>query len=252
MDAKRTQHLVWIPIVGLLVSSCSGGSSSTGDDLPVKRWSGATLIETQDGNAGGVTVSLADDGLGFAVWSAASAVAPRDRRIFASRELANGEWSDPEIIDDGDGDPFGPTLALQPTGDAIVVWTEVEGDDSGQHIYANTFSRQSGWSGPLRLSVHDHQERPSLAANDQGNAIAAWRASDIFGRSIAASTFDPQSGWTSGDVIDSSLVSSSDAKVAIDSSGNGFAAWTDDYISSRQNEVYVSRYSAPQGGSRQR
>jgi len=202
------------------------------------------LLESQDGLAGGVKAALADDGLGLAVWTN-TPNASSDRRVYASREQANGDWTDPVIIDDGDGDPFGPLLALQPNGNAIVVWTEVE-SGGGQYIYANTFDRQTGWAGPVRLSIHDHQEDPYLATNGQGTAVVVWRASDIFGRSIVSNRFDSGTGWGTSEIIDPTLVSSSYPSIAVDVSGNAIAAWNDDYVLA-ENKAYASSFSPSAG-----
>ena len=202
------------------------------------------LLESQDGLAGSAKAALADDGLGLVVWTY-TPNASADRRVYASRELSNGDWADPVVIDDGDGDPFGPLLALQPNGNAIVAWTEVE-SDGGQQIYANTFDRQTGWAGPVRLSLHSHQERPSLAANDQGTAVVVWRASDIFGRSIVSNRFDPGKGWDTSEIIDPTLTFSSYPSTAVDASGNAVAAWNDDSVLA-ENKIYASPFSQSAG-----
>ena len=137
---------------------------------------------------------------------------------------------------------------MQPDGSAVVAWTEVERNGS-QQIYVNTFAIESGWSGPVRLSIHGHQENPYLAANSQGTAIVSWEASDVFGTSIVANRFDPGTGWGTSQIIDAALISSSFAHVAIDADGSAIAAWVDDFD---QDAAYASLFSPGSGWAQAR
>ena len=242
MQKQQQSILAWLPILSCVIS-CNGNSGFVETAPPAKRWHGPTLIENQDGLAGGAKAAISRDGLGFAVWTTASANVPFARRLYASRELSDGVWSDPVIIDDSDGDPFSPLLAVRPNGDAVVVWTEVE-SGGGQHIYANTFDGQRGWAGPVQLSIHNHQERPYMAANSQGNAIVVWEASDLFGTSIVTNRFDAGIGWSGSEIIDPVLISSSYPHVAINADGNAIAAWTDDFD---QDEAHASLFLPDSG-----
>ncbi|MDH3612043.1 MAG: hypothetical protein OEU90_02160 [Gammaproteobacteria bacterium] len=228
------------------LASCSSDSGGPGrNDVltsPEKSWGTATLVEAQDVPANDAQVMLFDQGDALAVWQAG--VASRGgRRIYVSRYTPGGAWTPPQIIDGISGDAFSPQLAASNRGDVVVVWTEVAADNSGQHIYANTYTDEVGWSNAQTLGAAGHQEFPQVAMNTDGTAIAVWQQMDNLGvKSIASNRFTPETGWEAGLAIDQAddLVSLPD--VAIDAAGNGIATWLD-RPPSGNNDLVSSRFT---------
>ncbi len=148
----------------------------------------------------------------------------------------DGSWNGPAFLLDGasgGGSNF-PEVAVNPNGDAIVVFQKLDGDVS--NIYANHYSVNDGWSAPVRLDVgNDTSTFPQVAIDANGNAVAVWLQSPSLGlRDVYASRYTTTSGWGIAETIedDVEFVPDSPPSIAMDPSGNAFVVWSQDVFSS--------------------
>jgi hypothetical protein len=143
--------------------------------------------------------------------------------------LKPGRWLGAVGID---GPPLDPTmlsccpvLSGNGSGQAIAVW----GQDP--LIWSNRFRPRSSWGGPLAVKrgVLGFANEPVVAMSDSGAALVIWAEGDPGNVShIWASHGDiSAAGWSAPEIIDAggAAPEGRPTAVAIDSFGNGMAAW---------------------------
>ena len=175
-----------------LLTSCSGNSGSVDEVValgPDTQVGIRGLIENHDGLSNDAEVVLFDDGSAIVVWYG-SETTQDPPRVFASRFVPGGDWSVPQAIDDGSGDPYPPRLVANQNGDAVAIWAVLDANGVDQQIYANVYLAGVGWGSAQPLQTPGMQQHPQVALNDAGNALAVWREMDAAGgKSIVSSRF---------------------------------------------------------------
>ena len=120
-----------------------------------RTWNGAALIEHDD--AGDATApQVAADGNGNAVVVWAQADGSSITHINANRYVAGSGWLTPIRIDSDNANATSPQLAMDGSGNAVVVWTQ------NAKIWTNRYTAGVGW-GARRPSVAE--ERAWIAAD---------------------------------------------------------------------------------------
>jgi hypothetical protein len=172
---------------------------------PASGWTRATRIgEHGDGwIVGGSTVRLAvgADGSAIAVWSWRRA---GRHDLYASTYRA-GVWAAAVAIESEDsGDAMAPQVAVDRSGNVMVVWEQSSGfpaSSSPTHIWATRFGA-GRWIAAAPIEHHDGGSSlaPQLAVADDGSAVAIWERR--YGRNtIEGATFHPARGWSQPEVI---------------------------------------------------
>jgi hypothetical protein len=141
-----------------------------------------------------------------------------------------GRWVGAVGIDGPPLDPtmpsYAPVLSGNRSGQAIAVWGQVP------LIWSNRFLPATGWdAAPLAVKGGGPgiANQPAVALSDSGVALVVWPEGDpgnvshIWGSHGDTST----DGWSAPEIIDAggSVDGFIPPEVAIDSSGNGMAAW---------------------------
>ena len=112
-------------------------------------------------------------------------------QIFRS-EYRNGAWSDPSSLTDNispEGqDAFNPQVAINDSGDAVIVWEQSDG--TWKQIFRSEY-RNGSWNDPSDLADNispDGQsiDWPDVAMNDSGDTVIVWEQ-----RTGAKGTGDP-------------------------------------------------------------
>jgi len=123
-----------------------------------------------------------------------------------------------------------PSVAMDPTGNAIAVWEQIFG--TRHDIYANRYTQGSGWeiAAPIENEQISSDFDPEVAMDDAGNAVVVWRRVQnyVYGddRDIWANHYSPTLGWGTAERIDKSEEHQSwYARVAIDTDGRALACW---------------------------
>jgi len=139
---------------------------------------------------------------------------------------AGGAWSAAtDLSADADGNATAPRLAVDPQGDATVVWIG-DGDDPdgpGTIRVVRSRSRPAGgaWDTAVDLSHDGNAYVPQVAIDPQGGATAIWQVLDG-GDHVQTARRPAGSGW--GAEVD--LADGQDPQVAVDPQGNATAIWT--------------------------
>jgi hypothetical protein len=182
-------------------------------------------------SAGRATVVWIQDGLSAA------------RNIWYSR--FNGVWSPPALLSNSPALTYEPTLGVDGFGNVIAVWVQdtQAGSPSIPNIWAARLNAFNGtWNTPARigtatLSGFDGTERPRLAVNAGGDAVALWRESSAGESSIMAARFSASFvTWNVPLALDSGTERADWPGIALDVNGNAQAVWTQKINAAATNE----------------
>ncbi|VAX26455.1 putative esterase [hydrothermal vent metagenome] len=142
--------------------------------------------------------------------------------------IRDGVWKTAEKIETDDaGSVFGPQVALDPNGNAIVAWSQWDATKS--NIWANRFVPNTGWGTAEKIETDDagNALSPEVALDPNGNAIATWSQWDGTRDNIWANRFVPGTGWGTAEKIATDDTGSAfDPQVALDPNGNAIVAWS--------------------------
>jgi hypothetical protein len=176
----------------------------------------------------------------------------------------DGAWSAPTLLSNSPGNTAEPTVGVDAAGNVVAVWVQDTNaydpsQTAGGPIIPNPWAARfdatgAAWNTPARigtptLSGTDGTERPRLAVNAAGNAVAIWRETHATISNIIAASFSPSTGtWTAAAPIDdvANTQYADWPAVAIDAAGNAQAAWTQKTDASAANE---SGYTARMNGA---
>ena len=173
--------------------------------------------------------------------------AEQEYRIYARRYDLG--WMSTQLVDYRDppiynGDATNPRVAMNPDGNAIVVWmqgykTDNSGDVIGLNaVWANRYdaATDSWFTTPRPISDFAGAANPQIAMDDNGNAIAVWeQGGNIFANRYVAG----QANWFESSAEWVALGSS--PQIAMDTSGNAIIVWQLD------GDIYTIRYSLATG-----
>jgi hypothetical protein len=139
-------------------------------------WTGAVSIRTATGNVVS-DVRLVSDVRGeaaIAIWLEQGSTRTS---VWTSR-FSGGTWSAAVNIETSpSGNAGSPRIALEPSGIAVAVWTQVA---TRVDVWANRFAPGMGWGTAARIESDDAGDAtaPSVAVDSRGNARAVWQQSD--------------------------------------------------------------------------
>lgn len=187
----------------------------------------ARVAMDQAGNA--ITVWCQIRGTRFEVWT----------RHYS---VATGWGEATPIGDAGTGDALDPRIAMAPTGQAVLVWTQLDdGSTTQASLWASTYRPDDGWDIPqlIENDSDDSVVAPRVAIDLQGNAVAVWTQDNGTRTQVWANRNVAGTSWLVPELFDSPGGAQPD--VAMDPQGNGFAVWQ------AGAETMASRYD-PQVG----
>ncbi|MFN0038398.1 MAG: hypothetical protein ACKVP2_02665, partial [Burkholderiales bacterium] len=125
------------------------------------------------------------------------------------------------------GDAVSPQVAVNASGDAIVVWAQ---EDVGavRRVWASRFNGMS-WGAAVQIDNNTNEvDDPQIGLDAVGNAIAIWVQDDGSGtnRDVWARRYNFSVGWEPlASIDDAGLADASVPQIALDGLGNGFAVW---------------------------
>jgi hypothetical protein len=182
-----------------------------------------------------VAVGIDAAGTGLAIWLADTGTSTRILR--SATRPAGGEWSAP--IDRTDrveiSDPI--AFAQDPSGRAIVAWSQWNGSHSTVH--AATVLPDGAWTAPIEVSPPLESTNFVQASMDEsGHAVLAWNSE----AGIKSATFTFGGGWSAIDTLTANSQATA-VQIASDAAGDVTATWW------LQFDHQVQATSRPAGGA---
>jgi hypothetical protein len=167
-------------------------------------------------------VALDNGGNAIAVWPQSGGIF---KEIRANRYEPGTGWGTGRVISSNlSGDAQLPQVAVDPDGNATVVWMQAEGAVQG--IWACRYEVGSGWGAPQRVDSSDARAwNPQVATDSAGRALVVWvQGGGGVGNAVWSSRYEPGTGWGAAQVLQDAGNSNA-AFVAMDRAGNAVAVW---------------------------
>jgi hypothetical protein len=138
-----------------------------------------TDVDLRSDLTGGIAtpdVAVGQDGSAVAVWVQSDGAL---NNIWANRYVPGNDWGTAKLIETGDtGHANWPNVAVDADGDAVAVWHQSDGTRT--NIWANQYVAGQGWAKAELIESEDlgDAQRPRIAVDPDGNAIAVWYQDD--------------------------------------------------------------------------
>jgi len=200
-------------------------------------WESAGLIETDNaGDALWPQIAFDSSGKAIAVWAQSDGA----RYNIRANRFNGVTWGTVERVEtDNTRDAFGPQIAVDNNGNALVLWGQYDG--SRTNIRANRFNGADwGIAGLIETNNAGNAFGPQVTFDISGNAFAVWVQNDGTRYNIQANRFDG-SAWGNAELIEAD--NAGDAfrpQIALDNNGNAIAVW-EQHDGAREN-IRVNRF----------
>ncbi|NPU95511.1 MAG: hypothetical protein HPY82_26755 [Gammaproteobacteria bacterium] len=139
----------------------------------VAGWSTPELLENQDSqNAYVPHIEMDAAGNAMVVWLQGSG---SNYSLWARRYAVGSGWGPAQLIENDDtGGVLRPQLAMDASGNVLVVWQQYDG--SQYHIWSNRYVAGSGWrTAELLETGAGGAAAPQVAVASNGDGVAVWQ-----------------------------------------------------------------------------
>ena len=253
------------------------------DNIQVTLTNGAANVSITDVNSGATLLSSSTTAINSALqaqlWGNQDAIIANDPDIAVDtngraivvwaeqisgfyRIVARGPLDNTAVIISSPAlNASAPKISIDGSGNAIAVWVQGNSSNTNSSIWGARYSTVTGWDAPLQISgsisnTNNFANVPQISMDSTGNAVAVWHAVNS---SINTNHFDVYSSrytagsdsWSTPAVISSGTNTASNSHIALNTSGNGMAVWTegqdDGTTSNGPMDVWTRRYSSANG-----
>jgi hypothetical protein len=144
----------------------------------------------------------------------------------ALRPAASGAWGAPENLSAPEQNALDAQVVFDPQGDAIAVWERYDGKTEVVQAAIHPVAGPV-WQAPVNLSAGGIiAERPRVAVDPQGNAVAVWERFNGENSAIQAAVRPAAGGlWQAPLDISAPGKTAFNPQVAFDAQGNAIAVW---------------------------
>jgi hypothetical protein len=167
-------------------------------------------------------------------------------------DAAAGVWEGATRIEqEGDGFSVGPSITMDPAGNALVVWPHLDENSIG-NVQATRYDVATGtWSGVVDLFPRPTVGGPgevTIERDGEGNAFAVWEHYDGEWTGIAAARFSvATSSWSEPVPIGGPETGHANhPRISADGDGNFFVVWHQATWTSpstpEPSEIWTNRY----------
>jgi hypothetical protein len=205
-------------------------------------WGTATLIETKTSTALGPQVDMNASGNAVAVWLQYDL---DYNCVWSNRYTAGTGWGTAKMIDTNTGDSTSPQVAVDASGNAVVVW------EKGYKICSNRFTVGKGWGTVATIDIKTgYAYDPQVGIDASGNAVAVWVQYE-HGQvdkwdNIWSNRYTAGKGWGTAILIEKNNAGSAKApQVSVNSSGNAVAIWRQS--DGTQGNIWSNRFTFGKG-----
>ncbi len=137
---------------------------------------------------------------------------------------AGGSWSTSSQLSEGGEPAYNPQLAMNPQGDAVVVWERWNGSDF--ITQAVQLPAGGSWQSPVNISETGVDgEAPRVAIDARGDEVAAWTSWNGSHDIADASEMAAGGSWQTPVTLSSGVQESYNPRVAMSSNGEAVAVW---------------------------
>lgn len=188
-------------------------------------WGSAQAIQSNtSGRAYDPRVAMDSSGNAMAVWRQFSGFV---YDIWANSYRVDAGWGTAELIEHDDaGSALGADVAFDGTGVATALWYQSDGFVDS--IWSNRFTPSMGWETAVPIETQNESaQNPHVAADAMGNAVVVWDQPNINSTHIWANRYVVGVGWGTETLLEQNTANrASLPRVAVNSSGYAWAAWT--------------------------
>lgn len=217
-------------------------------------WESAELIETSAGSASKPYIVMDTSGNAIVAWEQWDGV----RQNIAANyyNSATKQWGMATVIGTNDAfDAFAPHIALDASGNAIVMWGDVwmTLPDGITHssIWINNYNSATGkWDTAELFETYSEYvtSSPTISFDAKGNAIAVWSVSNSTNTSSnmwAIRYLANTDSWGTPKLIENNSGSAYGYQMVMDDAGNTLVVW-EQYDGTTTN-LWTKRYSGQLG-----
>jgi len=208
-------------------------------------WGTPTLIEADStGDAYNPQVAVDQSGYAIAVWEQSDGT---HSNIWSNHYDVGTGWGTPTLIEaDSTGDAYNPQIAVDQTGNAVVVWEEFNGSRS--NISANRYDIGRGWGTSALIEIDDAGDayNPQVAVNQTGYAVAVWEQSDGTRSNIWSNRYDVGTGWGTATLVETDNAGDArNPQVAFYQSSDAIAVW--EQSDGTRSSIWANRHVGDTG-----
>ena len=170
VDASGNAIAVWYQNIGTFPSIWSNRY------VVGEGWGDAQLLEDDEDAAYSADIAVDASGSAMAAWVQYDGF---KHNVWSNRYVVGAGWGDAQLVDADAGDAYEPNVAVDSTGNATVVWDQL--DDGSLDIWSNRYETGVGWGEAQLIEIHvdgDEAANPSVAVDGLGNAITVWQQHD--------------------------------------------------------------------------
>lgn len=179
-------------------------------------WLPAKTIYTDSSRRAQPDMTINAGGEVSAVWNASSG-------LKAGRKPAGGKWSISTITTSGSARVDAQTT-LDDHGRALAVW-EQQSDSTYTRVRAAARTSGGTWSTPITISGSVPGSSVDLAADAEGNAVAAWLTHEGHINRVRAAYKRAGGSWSTPVTISPAGIHSTEPRVTADGKGGFLAIW---------------------------
>jgi hypothetical protein len=155
-----------------------------------------SAVNISDAGQDGFEPQVATDSSGnvIAVWTRSDGT---NFRIQSANRTPSGDWSTPQTISDPLQSASSPQVAVDPSGNAVAVWTR----NDGSNLRIQAAYRPAGGSFGAATTVSasgQDASAPDVSMDNSGNALVAWERTDGTNLRIQAAIRSPGAGGIFG------------------------------------------------------
>ncbi len=167
--------------------------------------------------------------------------------VMSADSVSHSGWRIGELIEtENSGNAQFPQVALDASGNAIVVWHHNDG--TRFNIYSNRYNADIGWGEAELIETDDSGDAryPQIVIDNSGNALAVWQQYDGTRDNIWSNRYTAGVGWGTAELIETE--DAGDAhypQISIDGSDNAVAVWS--HFDGTRYNIWSNRYTADVG-----
>jgi hypothetical protein len=191
-----------------------------------------------------VEVDADGQGNAFVVWRTYDGA---EFDISANRYTPTGGWdSSPSTLDSATGVSYGPKIAADESGNALVVWFQY---DAGiQRAYANRYVIGSGWGSSTTIDRGPYDiDAVTVEVDENGNGVALFDQYNGSNDRIYANHFTVGAGWATAVTIDVEGTTGLEPHLVMSGPGEFTAVWKQ--YNGTTDDIVTASYTSASGWS---